>query len=1036
MIREILGAPGGVVRLVGLSGVGKTRFAHALFDGDVGSDALDPAMVVYTDLADDPDPQPIGLASDLIAQRTRGILVVDNCAPDLHRRVSEVCSAPGTTVSVLTIEYDVREDQPEGTEVFILEPSSEEIIEQLLQRRFPLISGVDVQTIAKFSGGNARIAIAIAGTIGQRDTVAGLSDEALFQRLFAQRNATDQGLLSIARACSLVYSFDGETLTGPEAELLVLGSLVEKSSEDVFRGVADLLDRELAQKRGIWRAILPHAIANRLAAAGLRRIPAPLIDDRIIKTGPVRLLRSFARRLGYLHDSPEAVAIVDRWLSPRGLLASVADLDELKGVILENVAPVSPAHVVSLFESTLSQPTEDNVHKCKRFMRLLRSLAYEPPLFERCAMIFARLSLVDGEREVPEAFTSLFQIVLSGTHATIEQRLAVIEKLAMLQDSQAQTLACAALKSVLQTSHFSSTYSFEFGARPRDYGFYPRTRDDTDHWFRSALTFIRSMIISGGPVSTEVKRLIGQKFGALWVAGFHEELEGLCVEIGRKGFWADAWVGVRRTIGQHAIGMPDDLKARLLQLEEQLRPVDLVDKVRGTVIASAPGDLDPEEFSTNAESIASAMKRTAAMAEELGNELAVAPDSLQLLLPEVVGGQGQIWPFGRGLALGAPEPMALWKKLVRQLAERPTDQRNSGILGAYLNGLRERDPAVCETLLDEAVQDSVLASHYPALQVQAGVNEKAVQRLIESLTIGVAPIVAYRHLGMGRATDEISGYKLREILLRIAGKANGFGVAIEILHMRLFADRSDERLHDPDLVKVGQELLTAMDFAQSDRDDYALGQIVNSCLAGHACGGTARTITTKLRDAIASSRTHALYHDDLIGGLLKVQTEAVLDELLSDDPDHFQAGVNILLDASYNNKSPFENVPISSILAWCDREPATRFLSLATVVPPIREDANQRKAFWNGLALQLVEKAPAPSQVLERLVQRFKPQGWWGSLATALEARAHLLDQLVAHANPEIAHSAVRLKAQLVAHIEAERHQEVARDKERDERFE
>jgi hypothetical protein len=121
----VLREPGTVVRLIGLSGVGKTRLVQALFDARVGARALDQTLALYTNMSDDPDPQPIGMVSDLLAGATRAIVVVDNCAPELHRRLSEVCRRQGSTVSVLTIEYDIREDEPEGTEVFELLPSSE-----------------------------------------------------------------------------------------------------------------------------------------------------------------------------------------------------------------------------------------------------------------------------------------------------------------------------------------------------------------------------------------------------------------------------------------------------------------------------------------------------------------------------------------------------------------------------------------------------------------------------------------------------------------------------------------------------------------------------------------------------------------------------------------------------------------------------------------------------------------------------------------------------------------------------------------------
>lgn len=51
-LRAALSKPRGVVRLAELSGVGKTRLVQVLFDARVGDNSLDPALTVYTDMAD------------------------------------------------------------------------------------------------------------------------------------------------------------------------------------------------------------------------------------------------------------------------------------------------------------------------------------------------------------------------------------------------------------------------------------------------------------------------------------------------------------------------------------------------------------------------------------------------------------------------------------------------------------------------------------------------------------------------------------------------------------------------------------------------------------------------------------------------------------------------------------------------------------------------------------------------------------------------------------------------------------------------
>jgi hypothetical protein len=114
---------------------------------------------------------------------------------------------------VITVEYDIREDQPEGTEVFTLESSSPELIEKLLRKHFPNLSQIDAHTIAAadICGGNARIALALAATVGRNESIAGLTDDQLFQRLFHQRHAHEASLLLAAQACALVYSFRART---------------------------------------------------------------------------------------------------------------------------------------------------------------------------------------------------------------------------------------------------------------------------------------------------------------------------------------------------------------------------------------------------------------------------------------------------------------------------------------------------------------------------------------------------------------------------------------------------------------------------------------------------------------------------------------------------------------------------------------------------------------------------------------------------------------------------------------------------------
>lgn len=431
-IRNILREVRGVVRLAGLSGVGKTRLVQALFDARVGENSLDPALVIYTDMNDNPSPQPTGMISDLIASRTGAIVVIDNCASDLHRRITEICRTSDSPISAITVEYDVQEDEPEGTEVFRLEPSSMDLVSKLIARRFPTMTRLDVDKIAELSDGNARVALALANTLERHESVAGLQDEELFKRLFHQRQDHDDNLLKAAQACALLYSFQGEALSGDEAELPKIGLLVEMNAQQLFAKVAQLKQRDLVQRRSVWRAILPHAVANRLAKMALREIPAELIENQF---NTERLMKSFSRRLGYLHESDEAKRVAEKWLAKDGLLAAVGRLNEFRLAMFNNIAPVSPKATLAAIEAALSGPNAsglfDEQLRRNRFGTILHSIAYDASLFDRCVAAMIPLALAepsDGRTHPVEGtLEGLCHIYLSGTHATIEQRARAVD---------------------------------------------------------------------------------------------------------------------------------------------------------------------------------------------------------------------------------------------------------------------------------------------------------------------------------------------------------------------------------------------------------------------------------------------------------------------------------------------------------------------------------------------------------------------------------------------------------------------------------
>jgi hypothetical protein len=1033
-LRTWLAQPKGCVRLVGLSGVGKTRLVQALFEADIGARPLLPSLAVYTNLSDEPDPQPPGMISDLIANQRLAVVIVDNCPADLHRRLSHLCKGPESTVSVLTIEYDIRDDQPEGTEVVRMDAASLQLIEQLIERRYSHLSQINARTIGRFSDGNARIAIALAETVRRRDSLSGLSDDDLFQRLFWQRHipSPDSALLRAAAVCALVYSFDGETLDGSDAdELSRLATLANQTPVELYRHVSELLRRDLAQQRGVWRAVLPHALANRLAARALEDIPLASIQRALVEPAPARLARSFSRRLSFLHDQPAAQAIVRQWLSPGGLLGDAWILDDTKWEMFENAAPVLPDAALAAIELALQQPASA-VQTCSRrraFSRLLRSIAYDAPRFDRCAQDLIRIveSSPPQSQELKdetERFTSLFTIELSGTHATVEQRLAVIDGLFKTPDMQ--WLGLEALKKMLQTGHFMSLHPFEFGARSRDHGYWPKTRAEKTHWYRASLALIERLALDEPVWPDELRRLLAQHLRGLWKTGVHAELDALCRRFAARGFWREGWIACREVLQFDQDTCPPDALARLPALEAVLRPATLADQCRAMVLG---WELRRLQRIRGDESDPPLERVFEEEVVELGRAVGADESARTEFLPECFGeGSCGLRPFGRGLAYTVPHARSAWDDLVDAFDRHGSTKSRTDILEGFLTGLCERDRALAHALLDDALENPALCEWFPVLQCAVELDERGIERLQSSLRDGRVPMDRYRCLAVGRCTDDVPGVLLRDLLLSMADQTRGVEVALDILSMRFFSDGA-QRPHDPVLIKTGQDLLARAGVLHGNLEDDALGQVVRVCLSDADAGPIAALLAVRwgqTRDAWSEGT-------DTLEALLETQPIAVLNALFQASSEEWP-GNRSLFDRDERN--PLSALPHTILLEWCDVDPERRYPWIAKLIRFMERPNPDGPPVWSEQAIALLTHAPDPNKLLDVFVPRFAPTSWSGSLAAIVASNAQLLDQLSAFASTDLQQYARDAKTRVMRYVAEERQRETEQERRQNERFE
>ena len=975
-LRQLLAKPGEIVRLVGLSGTGKTRLLAALFDKEVeAGEPLSASLAHYTDAAGEANPAPRELAMHLIASRHHAVVIVDNCTPAAHRALAQAC-AGNAFISIITVEYDVRDDAPEYTNVFLLEPASDEVVRATIRQRCPYLAQPEISRIADVSGGNTRLALAIAGSVKRGETLTGVQDSDLFARLFHQRDQAGEELLRAASVCALVYSFAVEDAEGQASELPGLARLAEMTSERLYAQVAQLAERQLVQRRAHWRAVLPQALAAWLAKKALASIPLATIEDAFLAEGRGRLMQSFTRRLGDLHDSPQAQNIARRWLAEDGCLGNPVSLTGDGQKMLGNLAPVDLPSTFAVLARAVEQiegaPPDSWVVKRRLWLSELRALAYDTTMFAPATTLMMRLCVAEKRGASDCALlTELFQVCLSATCAPLEARIAVIEAWLVQGGEVLDEIVIECVRSMLKVECHASA-SFEFGARPRTLGYWPGTNQDVEDWYEAAIGLVARLASGPHRLQDRFKHLLATSFRELWRSdtGASAVLDQAMRTVSAVSHWSEGWTAVLNTLRRKHDADGDKNRTSLAALEEHLRPKDMLSKARVFLWSKrwdaldVAGDLDSVEV----DDIEDAQRRADDTARELGQSIARDSTLFDLLLDELVSsGVQRGRAFGEGIASATADLIGTWQKLVEAFGRRPTTSRDEDVLCGFLV---ECGRSNCETrrlLLDGAVEHPVLATVYPILQVFAEDDDQAFPRLLRSLRAKLAAAGAYRHLFRLRGAPDLYS----QVVVGVSELQDGLPVAIDVLYMHFHGLASKKEPIGEVLKACARDLLVKVSFQRipSGVGDH-LSRLVHHAFSGEANTEAARAFAVRLHAALGEHHISAHSVGGLLEWLFRVQPTVALDVFFGGPAVRIR-GVQV--EGSRNSRL-LDSMPADAIVRWAKVDPGSRVPRVLTGLTVLVAQEETGEFNWSPVMSQLLgltDDRLAAFQAVERQVVPF-----------------------------------------------------------------
>jgi len=667
--------------------------------------------------------------------------------------------------------------------------------------------------------------------------------------------------------------------------------------------------------------------------------------------------------------------------------------------IISNIAPVAPDAVLGRIERDVAGPRGAEILDPQsrnrwKWIRLIKLLAYDPPLFDRAATLLARFLAAEppnhNNNSASDMFAELFHLHLSGTKALPDQRRALARRFAQSGDPALVRCASVALDALLKAHHFSSSSDFDFGARSRDYGWYPPTYGDIWAWYNGAI----DLAVELSPIIENARDHLAHSLRELWHFGAcHDALERAATHFSSERPWIEGWIGFRTSLRFEGDAMPDDVRARLTALIERLKPTDLLHQARAVVLGRSSFGWDVADGDADDGDVMKPYERASQLAKEIGAALAHDLDTRGAFIAELLVEQHpqRAYECGIGLSDGAADLDVMWRELLGLFSAADADRRNTTVLGGFIHSAHAKDSAFADAALEDVIQNPDLAANLPDLQARVAVDAQGIARLRRAVERGVLSARDFHSIANG-SVGESPAEALGLLLTDLANLADGVEIALDILHMHFYRDREEGHQRAPSLIAVGRELLLRADFGKKQSlRDFGLHTVIRVCCAGPDGEATLREICARVRAGLETVYLSSYDLGYVLKALFETHPLIALDEFLLRELRPRNRG---LFEGDFGSGTPVEDVGVETLIQWADVDPDRRYPLLGKSIPMFKRPQGDEEDDVSPLFLEILGHAPDQRAFLGDIWLRLHPRSWSGSLADILVRRRVAITKL------------------------------------------
>lgn len=1013
---------GSAIRIVGSSGLGKTRLVFEAFRppqdaATMPEQAKLSNLFCYMSATKTPNIEQLIVSWRRLNRR--GVVIVDECTYELHERLCQEIKRSDSQFSIITIGNDRDATAYAGTEtnLLVVEPTTDEAILAFLEVAYSDIDIEDRKFIAtELAQGYPLMAILVAEARRAKAPLAARLTPGVLAKLLGREVAPGSAAQKVISVLSLFEYVGISDGIEHEREFVRKIFCPEVNAEEFYENIIEFQKCGAVSKYGRLVQVRPKPLAIRLAADWWEKC-SPELATRIIESGiPEGLSDAFCDRLRMLDFVPALQNITQSLCGSQGPFGQAKVLNsELGSRLFRAIAEVNPVAAVNALWNVYGGFNESELIKLNGDVRrnlvwALEKLCFRTDTFDKAAQFLSRLASSENEtwsNNATGVFKRLFMIHLSGTQAPLPQRLPILLSASKSESTRMREVAVTALENALRSNQFTGMSGPEYqgssGPLPQ---YRPKTWGEVFEYWTSCLQELVRLAVHDPVVKDAAAAAIAANIRGLIQQGRLDDVEFAVNEIAisRNRIWPAALDGIKDSLRYEGKGFPEEARLRVESWLSMLEPTDLVGKL-ALHVTNPPYDHNEDEQGEWHD-------LAAERAEKLGSDCAAEWTQLQPLLASILKGpQRQAFMFGRGMAKGSEYDAKYLNDIVAALEGISYEERNSAALSGWLSAFDEVASESVDKLIGQLANRQGSRKSLPAICRGFKLNDFRVGLIISCLHDETIDAQQLHGISYGQAMSDVSPEAVSQLCNELLTKGlEGAWIALDIAFMYIYSDSTKWPVLGPTLKTIlSTEGMLGSARKNHQIDTHAYAKVAEKLIEHDP--EFARTITKEVVRAAAemklvSNIDHCLH--EVLSALLEKQLDVVWplisDNLVQIDNSSWRLA-DLIRDrhGRAGDSGLILKVPMAYLESWCEKFPDIAPRVLADLVNLI-DKKDDDEWVLSDLAKFLIDRYGNNPSVLSALQINLLSFSWTGSLVPFYERQASVLRPLLDHYIAEVRH--------------------------------